>query len=99
MATETAADPGPSPASSRNAPWHGLTADEVTAQLGADPSAGLGAGEVEKRLAQYGPNKLAEAPKEPGWHAFLRQYRDLMLIPEAAWLFDHVQLGTPVLII
>jgi len=78
VATETAADPGPSPASSRNAPWHGLTADEVTAQLGADPSAGLGAGEVEKRLAQYGPNKLAEAPKEPGWHAFLRQYRDLM---------------------
>jgi Ca2+-transporting ATPase len=30
------------------------------------------------RRAQYGPNKLAEAEKEPGWHAFLRQYRDLM---------------------
>ena len=25
-----------------------------------------------------GPNKLAEAAKEPAWHAFLRQYRDLM---------------------
>ena len=27
---------------------------------------------------EAGPNKLAEAEKEPGWHAFLRQYRDLM---------------------
>ena len=27
---------------------------------------------------RYGPNKLAEAKKEPGWRAFLRQYRDLM---------------------
>ena len=34
--------------------------------------------EVERRRAQVGPNKLAEAKKEPGWHAFLRQYRDLM---------------------
>jgi Ca2+-transporting ATPase len=59
-------------------PWHGLTAGEVNAQLGVDAPDGLGADEVGKRLAQYGPNKLAEAPKEPGWHAFLRQYRDLM---------------------
>jgi Ca2+-transporting ATPase len=58
--------------------WHGSTADEVSAQLGVDPASGLDSGEVEKRRAQYGPNKLAEPPKEPGWHAFLRQYRDLM---------------------
>jgi P-type Ca2+ transporter type 2C len=58
--------------------WHGSTADEVSAQLGVDLASGLDSGEVEKRRAQYGPNKLAEAPKEPGWHAFLRQYRDLM---------------------
>ena len=25
-----------------------------------------------------GPNRLDEAEKEPGWQAFLRQYRDLM---------------------
>jgi P-type Ca2+ transporter type 2C len=58
--------------------WHVLTADEVSAQLGVDTSNGLDAAEIEQRRAQYGPNKLAEAPKEPGWHAFLRQYRDLM---------------------
>ena len=32
----------------------------------------------ERRRADVGPNKLVEAKKEPGWHAFLRQYRDLM---------------------
>ena len=42
------------------------------------PAAGLDAAEVERRRAEVGPNKLAEGEKEPGWHAFLRQYRDLM---------------------
>ena len=58
--------------------WHGLTADEAAARLDVDPRAGLDAAEVERRRAQHGPNKLAEAEKEPGWRAFLRQYRDLM---------------------
>jgi P-type Ca2+ transporter type 2C len=60
--------------------WHNLTAEEACAKLGVDPRNGLDAAEVEKRRAQYGANKLAEAEKEPGWHAFLRQYRDLMQI-------------------
>src|SRR5262245_36965187 len=58
--------------------WHELSAGEVCSRFDVDPQSGLDAAEVEKRRAQYGPNKLAEAPKEPGWHAFLRQYRDLM---------------------
>jgi P-type Ca2+ transporter type 2C len=65
-------------ATRRDSVWHGRTADEACSELGVDPGSGLDSGEVEKRRAQYGPNKLAEAPKEPGWHAFLRQYRDLM---------------------
>jgi Ca2+-transporting ATPase len=60
------------------AAWHGLTADDVSSQLGVDPKSGLDSAEVEKRRAQHGPNKLVEEAKEPGWHAFLRQYRDLM---------------------
>jgi Ca2+-transporting ATPase len=64
----------------RDATWHSLTADEACARLGAEPGVGLDADEVERRRARYGPNKLAEAMKEPGWHAFLRQYRDLMQI-------------------
>ena len=58
--------------------WHSVTAEEACAQLGVDPARGLEAGEVERRREQVGPNKLAEAKTEPGWHAFLRQYRDLM---------------------
>ena len=58
--------------------WHGLTADQACEQLDVHASSGLDAGEVERRRAQFGPNKLEEAEKEPGWRAFLRQYRDLM---------------------
>jgi P-type Ca2+ transporter type 2C len=58
--------------------WHGLPGEEACARLEVDPATGLDDAEVERRRAQVGPNKLAEARKEPGWHAFLRQYRDLM---------------------
>ena len=58
--------------------WHTFTAEEACAQLGVDPASGLDATEVERRRAQVGPNRLEEAEKEPGWQAFLRQYRDLM---------------------
>ena len=66
------------PTVGRDASWHGLTADEICAQLEVDPQSGLDGAEVERRRAEVGPNKLAEAKKEPGWQAFLRQYRDLM---------------------
>jgi P-type Ca2+ transporter type 2C len=58
--------------------WHALTPEEACARLEVDPKDGLDAAEVERRRSEVGPNKLAEAEKEPGWHAFLRQYRDLM---------------------
>jgi Ca2+-transporting ATPase len=60
------------------AAWHGLSGEEACSRLGVDAGSGLDAAEVERRRAQFGPNKLAEAKKEPGWRAFLRQYRDLM---------------------
>src|SRR3954465_755293 len=58
--------------------WYGLTADEVCRELDVNPDTGLSSAEVIERRARYGSNKLAEAPKEPGWKAFLRQYKDLM---------------------
>jgi P-type Ca2+ transporter type 2C len=64
--------------SGRDANWHRLSADDACAQLGVDLRSGLDTTEVERRRADVGPNKLAEAEKEPGWRAFLRQYRDLM---------------------
>ena len=65
-------------ATSRDQAWNSLTAEEAYTRLGVDPRAGLDPAEVEKRRAEHGPNRLAEQAKEPGWHAFLRQYRDLM---------------------
>ena len=58
--------------------WHVLTAEGACEQLAVDPRHGLETVEVGRRREQVGPNKLAEAKKEPGWQAFLRQYRDLM---------------------
>ena len=61
-------------------PWYHLDATAAAQQLTVDPARGLDAAEVARRLAQHGPNKLAEKAREPGWRAFLRQYRDLMQI-------------------
>jgi len=58
--------------------WHSLTSEEACERLGVEVSRGLDAAEIVRRRAQVGPNKLVEAKKEPGWRAFLRQYRDLM---------------------
>ena len=58
--------------------WYGATAEKACAELGVDFRTGLDAPEVERRRAEHGPNKLVAAEKEPGWRAFLRQYRDLM---------------------
>ena len=46
--------------------WHGTTAEDACAQLGVDPGNGLDADEVERRRAQVGPNRLAEAERSPG---------------------------------
>jgi Ca2+-transporting ATPase len=59
-------------------PWHGLTADEACTRLDVEPRSGLDPSPVGRRRAEVGPNRLAEAAREPGWRAFLRQYRDLM---------------------
>ncbi len=83
--------------------WHGLTADQACEQLDVHASSGLDAGEVERRRVQFGPNKLEEAEKEPGWRAFLRQYRDLMqLVLLGAAIVSMVALqefGTGIVII
>ena len=44
---------------------HTRPAADVAAQLDVDPARGLSAGEVTRRRAAAGANRLAEAPKEP----------------------------------
>ena len=60
--------------------WYDLSAEEVAKHLQVDPLLGLGADEAKRRLEKHGGNRLAGKKKEPGWRAFLRQYRDFMQI-------------------
>jgi len=91
----------PSPAG--ETAWHALTPDEALARQQVDPEAGLSTAEVESRRASFGPNKFAEAAREPAWQRFLRQYRDpmqiVLLVAGIVSLFLPGQFMTGVLLI
>jgi Ca2+-transporting ATPase len=79
-------------------PWHSLGVDEVCAKLTVDPQTGVDGAEAERRRAQFGPNKFAEAAVEPRWRAFVRQYRDpmqiVLLVAGIGSLYPLKELGT-----
>jgi Ca2+-transporting ATPase len=94
--------PATPPAASAPA-WHALAADEALRTQGVDPAVGLSDAEVEQRRGTYGSNKFAEAPKEPGWRVFLRQYKDpmqiVLLVAGIVSLFLPGQVATGVVLI
>ncbi|NPV09594.1 MAG: cation-translocating P-type ATPase [Anaerolineae bacterium] len=59
---------------------HTHTVDAVLAALGSDANHGLGAQEAERRLEQYGPNELREAPRPGFWQLLLRQFKNFLVI-------------------
>jgi Ca2+-transporting ATPase len=61
-------------------PWHARPAADATRHFGVEPLVGQTAAEAGRRLEQYGPNRLIEAPKLPWWRAFLRQFQDLLIV-------------------
>lgn len=52
----------------------------VLGQLDSDLKQGLTTEEVNKRLEQYGHNKLVELSKESGLRKYVRQFKDLMIL-------------------
>jgi Ca2+-transporting ATPase len=62
------------------AKWYAMTPEAAAQQLGVDSAKGLSREEAAQRQTKYGRNELAAKKKEPGWQAFLRQYRDFMQI-------------------
>ncbi len=60
--------------------WHTLSVSDALQHEEVDPTKGLSPTEAETRLQKFGPNAFAQAEKEPGWRAFLRQFRDPMQI-------------------
>ena len=48
--------------------------------LEVDAAVRLSSVDAKRRLERDGPNRLAEARREPRWRAFLRQFQDLLII-------------------
>jgi len=59
--------------------WHCLDAEETLTRLDTGPG-GLGAGEAARRLAQHGPNELADRGARHPARLFLEQFTSLMVV-------------------
>ena len=82
--------------------WHSRSADEVAAALGVDPERGLDAGEVQRRLAQYGPNELATEPPPSVWavaRGQLSNPMNIMLLIVAVASFAVGQVATGIFVL
>ena len=83
--------------------WHTVSSSEVFELQHVEERAGLTSAEATARREQYGPNKLAEAAKEPRWRAFLRQYADpmqiVLLVAGGISIYPVKQYGTGLVIL
>jgi len=59
--------------------WHNLSVSEVIESLNSSIQ-GLTREEVERRLAQFGPNELVEKGKKPQWMLLLEQFKNFLII-------------------
>ena len=86
-------------------PWHALEADETIAQFATPVDSGLSSQEAAKRIHQYGPNQLAEAPPTTIWQLLWEQFNNfvvILLIVAAvisALLGDYVEAGAIIAIV
>ncbi|MCL6595457.1 MAG: cation-translocating P-type ATPase [Firmicutes bacterium] len=59
--------------------WHALEGAEVLDALGVGAE-GLDEAAAAERLRRYGPNRLPEPPRVPGWRQFLAQFQDVLVL-------------------
>jgi P-type Ca2+ transporter type 2C len=59
---------------------HREPADAVVSALGSDAARGLSRAEAQRRLEQYGLNRLKSAPETPWWHRLLEQFQNFLVI-------------------
>ena len=59
---------------------HREPAETVVAALGSDAARGLTRAEAQRRLEQYGPNRLKSAPETPWWTRLLEQFQNFLVI-------------------
>src|SRR2546429_2495110 len=60
--------------------WYTMTPTEVESHFGTDSSTGLDEATVLQRLAQFGPNRLAEARQQTIWQVFLEEIREPLVV-------------------
>ena len=65
--------------SSQVTAWHAIAPNEVVEKLATSPESGLDSGEVSKRLAQYGPNRLPTGAKRGPLMRFLAQINNVLI--------------------
>ncbi len=77
--------------------WHTLPVAQAFQRLETDGTRGLARAEAARRLAQHGPNTLAQAHERPAWAILLAQFRSLivaLLIAATALAFamdEHIE--------
>ncbi len=59
---------------------HREPAETVVGALGSDVARGLTRAEAQRRLEQYGPNRLKSAPETPWWTRLLEQFQNFLVI-------------------
>src|SRR5438034_1912231 len=82
--------------------WYALSAQDVTTQMGVDADAGLTVAEVERRLAEYGPNELPTEPPPSMWavaRGQLANPMNIMLLIVVAASFAIVQIATALVVL
>jgi len=82
--------------------WYALSAQDVTTQMGVDADAGLTVAEVERRLAEYGPNELPTEPPPSMWVVAREQLMNpmnIMLLIVVAASFAIVQIATALVVL
>lgn len=79
MTTRTTATPPPLERTAL-ARAHTLPAEEVLALAGTDAGRGLTAAQAAGRLAELGPNRLAEPARRPEWLRFADQFRSTLIL-------------------
>ena len=80
------------------ADWYSQSAVDVTAALGVDPDHGLDAGEVKRRLEQYGPNELPKEPPPSMWEVARGQASNpmnimLLIVAVASFVVGQIPTG------
>ncbi len=75
------------------AAWHAVGPTETIERLKTDPVAGLDSGEVSRRLAEYGPNRLPEGKRRGPLMRFSAQLNNILVYVLLAAGFVKLMVG------